>query len=401
MEADVLPSIAAPTTRIHLRVACLCGVVLFLEGYDIAAAGYAIPALVDAWKVPPATFTRVLTSGNVGMLLGSVCAGWLGDRLGRKPVLLGCIVVFGVFSLLSALVGSPSHLEALRFFTGLGLGGGLPTAVALASDFAPGTSQARVLILMIVGVPIGFSLGGFLASYLVYFYGWPAIFVAGGMLPLVVALLLSLWLPERAMSRSARHHFSPALLFQDQLAPSTLLLWTINALNLLGIYFILQWTPAILHSTGVSSSRAILGTTMYGLGTIASPFVVAHMVDRFGVEPTLASGLTFGACCVLAIGLFYPGFWIIAVLLCGVGIGGGCQAGIVSLSALAYPSPIRSTGAGWALGAGRLGTISGPLLAGFLLALGFTAPELYVLAAIPAFSTALLMAILGQMRRKP
>lgn len=204
MHADALASIAAPETRIHVRVAWLCGLVLLFEGYDIAALGYAIPSLVDAWRGAPAAFTQVLTAGNVGMLFGCVVAGWLGDRVGRKPVLISCIVAFGVFSLLSASVGSASQLGVLRFLTGMGLGGGLPTAVAPAAEFAPRTSQARLLMLMIVGVPIGFSLGGFLASYLVRLYGWPAIFIAGGALPLVVAPLLAFWLPE--FSPHVRHN---------------------------------------------------------------------------------------------------------------------------------------------------------------------------------------------------
>src|SRR4029077_16191183 len=88
--------------RLHLRVAWLCGVVLFLEGYDIAAVGYAVPSLVDAWRVAPSVFTPALTAGNVGLLLGSLCAGLLGDRLGRKPVLIGCVVSFGSLLFLTA-----------------------------------------------------------------------------------------------------------------------------------------------------------------------------------------------------------------------------------------------------------------------------------------------------------
>jgi MFS transporter, AAHS family, 4-hydroxybenzoate transporter len=123
--------------RLHLRVVWLCGVVLLLEGYDIAAVGYAIPSLVDAWRVAPAGFTQVVAAGNIGLLLGSVCVGLLGDRLGRKPVLVSCVVAFGFSSLLTASVGSPTDMASLRFLTGLGLGGGIPLAIALASDFAP------------------------------------------------------------------------------------------------------------------------------------------------------------------------------------------------------------------------------------------------------------------------
>jgi AAHS family 4-hydroxybenzoate transporter-like MFS transporter len=139
---------------------------------------------------------------------------------------------------------------------------------------------------------------------------------------------------------------------------------------------------------------------MYALGGIASPLLLALLVQRFGMEQVLAWALAFGACCMLCIGVFYPEFWILSLLLFGAGIAGGSQAGIMSLSALVYPPAIRSTGAGCALGAGRVGTITAPLLAGLLLGLGFTAQRLFVLAAIPAFSTALLMAILARLRPK-
>jgi MFS transporter, AAHS family, 4-hydroxybenzoate transporter len=400
MQAELSTTVKVPAAPLHLRVAWLCGVVLFLEGYDIAAVGYAVPSLVDVWKIQPSVFIQVLTAGNVGLMIGSVCAGLLGDRLGRKPVLIGCVVAFGVFSLLSALVGSPSQLEGLRFLTGLGLGGGLPLAVALASDFVPPHRTGRLVILMSAGVPIGFSVGGFLASWLVSLFGWPAIFVTGGVLPLAVAPLLALWLPESiAWRATARWHNSAAALFQNGLAQSTLLLWAINVLSLLGTFFILLWTPAIFHSTGASPSQAILATTIYALGVIASPLLAALIVDRIGIERVLACGLAFGALCVLTIGLFYPRFWLLSLVLCGAGIGGGCQAGINSLSALAYPPAIRSTGAGWALGAGRVGTIGGALLGGALLALGFPAQKIFVAVSIPAFGAALLMVILGRLRR--
>ncbi len=398
---------AAPTVvandranRVRLRLAWLCGLVLFLEGYDIAAVGYAIPSLVDAWHVRPSMFTPALTAGNIGLLLGSLCAGLLGNRLGVKRVLIGCVAMFGVFSLLSALVASPSQLIALRLLTGLGLGGGIPLAIALASDFAPRMTQGRFVILTSTGVPIGFAVGGLLASRLVGLFGWPAIFCVGGVLPLAIVPLLARQLPASGVLHAEeRRRNLVAALFHNGIAPTTLLLWSINLLNLLGIYFILLWMPAILHGAGMSPSRAIFTSTMYSMGVIAGPLLVAPVVDRIGMERVLTCGLAFGALCVLSIGLFNPPLWLLSVLIGGAGIGGGCQSGINSLSGLSYPPAIRSAGAGWALGVGRVGSIAGPLLGGALLALGFRTREIFVAAAIPAFGATILMAILGRLRR--
>jgi MFS transporter, AAHS family, 4-hydroxybenzoate transporter len=387
--------------RLHLRVAWLCGVVLFLEGYDIASVGYAIPPLVDAWRVAPSVFTQALMAGNVGLLLGSIGAGLLGDRVGRKPMLICCVTVFGVFSLLSALVGSPSQLACLRLLTGLGLGGGIPLAIALVSDFAPPAAQGRLVILMSAGIPIGFTLGGLLASQLVPVFGWPAIFVVGGILPLAMVPPLALWLPESVtLSAATRPRNLVAALFRNGHAPSTALLWAMNLLNLVSNFLILLWTPAILHGSGESPSQAIFATSMYGLGIILGALLTASVADRLGVERVLTYIVAFGALCMLSLGLLDPRSWFLSVIICGAGVGiGGCQAGLNSLSGRIYPSTIRSTGAGWALGLGRVGAIAGPLLGGVLLGLGFPAQAIFVAAAIPLFVVTVLMAILGRLRR--
>ena len=232
--------IAITASQHSNRVAWLCALALLFEGYDIAAVGYAVPSLVDAWRIPPVVFTHVLTAGNVGLMLGSLVAGWLGDRLGCKPILMGCIFLFGGFSMISASAGSVSSLSVLRFLTGLGLGGALPTVLALASDVAPRAGAESFVILVNVGVPIGFSAGGLLATFLVRAFGWPAIFVVGGTLPLCLLPLLEIWLPEpyRGDIPHRRQRQVSALLKPD-LARKTLLLWHINAFSYLSLYFIL------------------------------------------------------------------------------------------------------------------------------------------------------------------
>jgi AAHS family 4-hydroxybenzoate transporter-like MFS transporter len=386
--------------RLDLRVAWLCGVVLLFEGYDIAAVGYAIPSLVDAWRVAPFAFTQALAAGNVGLFLGSLCAGY-GDRLGRRPMLIGSVTVFGICSLLTVLAGSVLQLTGLRFLTGLGLGAGVPLAVALASDFASPATQGRLVILMSAGVPIGFTVGGLLSSQLVPAFGWPAIFAVGGALPMLLVPLLALRLPETVeLSETSLRNTTVAALFRDGLAPITALLWTMNFLSLFANFLILLWMPALLHSIGVSPSLAILAATMYPLGTILGALLAASMVDRIGVEPVLTCVLALSTLCVLVIGLLDPPFWLRSAIICGAGIGiGGCQTGLNSLSGLIYSPSIRSTGAGWALGMGRVGTIVGPLVGGLLLATGFRAKGIFIASAVPIFAVTAIMGTFGRLRR--
>jgi MFS transporter, AAHS family, 4-hydroxybenzoate transporter len=382
----------------HLRVAGLCGLALCVEGYDIAAAGYAVPSLVDAWRQPPSAFTFVLTAGNVGLMFGSFGAGWLGDRLGRKRALVGCVASFGLFSAFSALTGSPSQLAGLRLLTGLGLGGGVPLAVALAADFAPAIAPAKFVILASMGVPIGFTAGGLLASQLVRVFGWPAIFLAGGALPLALAPFLTTQLPASIASTEPRSRNPVSSLFQRGLAPSTSLIWAINLFSLLATYLALLWLPAILHGAGLSPSEAVFGATVYPFGVLAAGFLTALVIDRIGAEVVLTFGLGFGAACLLVLAVFHPPFGLLLAVICGAGVAGGCQGGINALSALTYPRASRATGAGWALGVGRVGAIAGPLVGGGLLALGWRPQAVFVAIAVSVLATTALMALLGRVR---
>jgi AAHS family 4-hydroxybenzoate transporter-like MFS transporter len=390
--------------RLHVRVASLCFMVLFLEGYDITSMSYAIPSLIDAWHVKPPQFTTALTAGSFGLLFGALSAGLLGDRLGRKPVLIGCTAIFGAFSLLTALSSGLLSLAALRFFTGLGLGGGIPIAIALATDYAPLRSPRRLVILMSAGISVGNTVGGFIASQIVKLTGWEAIFIVGGLLPILVVPLLILFMPEsralQAVDPTARRT-TPLDLFRNGLALRTSVLWIVNLFNLVGNYFILFWLPAILHANGLTPSAAILATTMYALGSIVCALVTAPIVDRFGVERIIASILCMGVVCVLLIGAFELPFVVLCLVVGGAGIGiGGCQHGINSVSGALYPPAIRATGAGWALGLGRIGQIGGPLVGGTLLQFGWASRDIFLAASVPAACVAIGMATLGWLRHQ-
>jgi AAHS family 4-hydroxybenzoate transporter-like MFS transporter len=173
-----------------------------------------------------------------------------------------------------------------------------------------------------------------------------------------------------------------------------------SLLNVLVVCFILLWMPAILHTTGESPARSILAASMYPLGGLVGPFITAPFVDRIGIERVLTCALALGAFCVLAIGAFHLPYGLLFAVLFGAGIGGSCQGGIITLSCLAYPAGMRSIGAGWALGVGRIGSIAGPILGGLLLAFKLQPRSIFVAAFVPALCVTMLMAILGQLRHR-
>jgi AAHS family 4-hydroxybenzoate transporter-like MFS transporter len=392
------PTFASTTDHTHLRVAGLCFLVLCLEGYDVTALGYATPSLIEAWQIAAPRFTTAITVGNFGMLSGSLIVGLLGDRCGRKPVLIGCVAILGVFSLLTAWSSGLGSLAILRFLTGLGIGGGIPLAITLATDFAPLQAPRRLVILTSGGLAMGGSVGGFAAAKLVVSLGWPSIFVAGGLLPLLLVPLLSILLPESRAFRermSLSRRVSPRALFQDGLALRTLVLWVIDFCNLLCLFFILLWLPALLHGLGYSPADSIFVTTMYSTGGILGLAIIAAIADPVGVERVLAVTLFLGAGCLLVVGSVPLPYAALCIVSGGIGVGiGGGQNGINAVSSALYPAMIRATGTGWALGVARIGQIVGPLAAGTLLALGWQPRGVVLAASGPAFCVAIGMTFL-------
>jgi MFS transporter, AAHS family, 4-hydroxybenzoate transporter len=403
--------------NLPLRITWLCALALVLEGYDIGAMGYTIPALSHAWHLRPVAFTPALTAGSVGLFAGSLLCGWLGDRFGRKTVLVGCVAMFGVMSLLTATVATSLWLTIVRFGTGIGLGGGIPTSITLLSDFSPPRKQGGLVILMTCGVTVGNVVGGIAAARLIVPFGWNSVFVVGGIAPLLLLPLIVLFLPESSAFLASRRHpheteassiisAVPAeeknpvgKLFSGGFAGLTTLLWTINFFSLLTIYFINSWLPSILHSAGATTQSAIITTTMYHVGGIAGAFISGATVARFGVERVFAVLLTVAAACLLLIGLTTTSILVIGCLVFGSGIGiSASQLGINSLPGAMYPPAIRSTGTGWAIGVGRLGNIVGPLFGGLLLSLSWSPKHMFLALCAPVIILIWMLLVLDRVR---
>src|SRR6516165_928646 len=181
---------------LQLRVAALCTLVQMCDGYDVNSVAWAVPSLIRDWQLPPSTFAIAFLWSSIGIMVGALSAGPIGDRFGRRPLLLASLTIFGIASLLTAVVGSLSMLSLLRFFTGIGIGGGFSGAAALTGDYTPHRLRATLIMATFTGAPLGGFLGGQIVALLLPHFGWQSIFILGGAFPLLLVPALALWLPE-------------------------------------------------------------------------------------------------------------------------------------------------------------------------------------------------------------
>jgi|SRR6185437_6170257 len=381
------------------RAAFLCFLVLVLEGYDLGAMSFTLPTLSEVWHLKPVAFTPALTAGSVGLFVGSLLCGVLGDRLGRKPVLMGAVAIFGVTSLLTALTKDTFWLSTTRLLTGFGIGGGIPTTIALLSDLAPPKKQGGLVMATMCGVQVGNVLAGVAASRLIAHWGWQAVFILGGLMPVLLLPAMALWLPETFTARKMAGAASIPRLFEGGFARFTLILWLINFLSLLTIYSVNSWLPSLLHSLGIATASAVLAASMFQFGGMTGTLASAPLANRFGTENVVAVLLAMGGCFLILLGLAHGTALLFAGLAFGAGLGiSAGQVGINALSGAVYPMELRGTGAGWASGIGRMGNITGPLFGGLLLALGWRPGPMLEVMALPAFALTLALLLLAHMR---
>jgi len=194
---------------LQIRVVAICSLIQICDGYDVGSIGWAVPSLTHAWNLPPSAFALAFLWSNLGVMAGALSSGPIGDRFGRKPLLLASIAIFGLASLLSAFAGSLGELSVLRFFTGLGIAGAFSGTTALTGDYAPQRLRATMIMVTFTGAPVGGFVGGQVVAALLRHYDWPVIFILGGVFPLVLLLIMALWLPESPRFLVARANLGP------------------------------------------------------------------------------------------------------------------------------------------------------------------------------------------------
>jgi AAHS family 4-hydroxybenzoate transporter-like MFS transporter len=429
-----------PVSRYQLLVAVMCGLIVFVDGFDAQAMGFVAPALTAAMNISRAVLGSVISSGLIGMMVGALVSGPLADRIGRKPVLIGCALIFGVGSLLTATAQSLEALMAWRVLTGFGMGGAMPNAIALTSEYMPRRRRAGAVTMMICGFSLGAAVGGLVAASLIPRFGWPSVFLVGGVIPIVIAVISVFVLPEsigflvvkggaesRARgylsriapseaiagplssghdehpSRTGSGHASNFIvseLFTHGRAAATILIWVIYFMNLLNLYFLNSWLPTIISDAGIPVGTAIRLTSLFQIGGIAGAVMLGRMLDRTFSFWVLAGCYASAGAFVYAIGHSAGSVPLLALTIscAGVGIIGGQNASH-ALSSEFYPTRIRSTGVGWALGIGRIGSIVGPLVGGLLLSQNTPTRDVFWAAVIPAVAATLAAAGIAQMAR--
>lgn len=379
------------------RVVLLCWLIAVLDGFDVQAMAFGAPAISRLWDVPRPIMGQVMTASLFGLMLGSVFLGRLSDRVGRRPVLIGSVVLFSIGSLITALSETPLHLIATRCFTGIGLGGAVVAALALTSEYAPERQRATLVAAMFVGFPLGGSIGGLMATPLMSAFDWQGVFVFGGLAPLVLIACIWRYLPESLQFRVASDTDPQSIgalveqvdetyryragdrfvtgeaqtssarmaeLFISGRLPGTLLIWLICFANLLVLYLLINWLPSTLHQTGLSLARANLGAVVFNFGGVIWGLALSVAVDRLGIFGVLSIGYALSAMVVVAVALMQSRTLAFALtVLARAGIIGS-QFCINALASAFYPTAVRSTGVGWALGVGRIGSILGPLIGG-------------------------------------
>ncbi len=390
----------SPAWQINVAIG-LCLLAAMIEGFDIASMGVAAPKMMPALGLSKPEAGWAFSASLFGLLFGAALAGPLSDRIGRKPVLLASVTVFGLFSLGTAMVHDYAPLLIVRFLTGLGLGGAMPMLIAMASELASPKRRTFIVSSITAGLPMGGALVGLLARTDLAAADWRLIFLVGGALPLVLVIALWVWLPETATRAEApvKGAAVDALFGKGRLG-ATMSLWVSYAAIALVLHLFLNWLPSLLVARGVEGKAAAGISTLFNLGGAAGGVLVGLTIDRLGARWPLASAVAGLVAVLFALAAPGAGLPVTAGLAFGAGfLIMATQFGLYGIGPQYYAPVVRGTGVGAAIAVGRFGSALGPLLAGQLLGGGASAGQV-VLSTVPivllAGAAAMLLTVVGR-----
>lgn len=408
-----------PLGAYQIWTGVLCGSLLILDGYDALTMGYLATPIAATTHIPVHSFGPILSSSLFGLMIAAMATGPIADRWGRKWPVIVSVLCFGVFAMMTAQARTYNEFLAYRFLTGLGLGGAMPNVVALTAEYVPKRVLPTVVPMLFAGMPLGGLICGLVSSALIATWGWAWVFYIGGFVPVATALVLIPVLPEsvrflvrrgkdperarRILARISpefavaradvslavqeeKHTGVPVVrLFTEGRALATILLWIPNFMNLLLLYFLNSWLPTLLRESGMSVSAGVTATSFVALGGIGACFAEGYLMNLGGAYFTLLAEFGLGAAFLVVFAFVTHSFGLSVAVAFVLGfLVIGAQGGLNALAAKFYPTSMRSTGVGWALGVGRTGSVVGPVLAGMLLTAGWKPRQILMGGALAA-----------------
>ncbi|WP_300719648.1 aromatic acid/H+ symport family MFS transporter [Pseudomonas sp.] len=407
--------------------------VLVFDGFDTTAMGFIAPALVDDWGLLRQDLGPVMMSGLLGLAFGSLTAGPLADRFGRRPVIIGSVLLFGVWSLASAWSTGLVSLTILRFLTGVGLGASMPNTATLISEFAPKRYRSHMVSFVYCGFAFGAALGGLGSDWLIEHFGWRSVLAVGGVLPIAFAFLLLLSLPESirflaqhtalkdrlikeinkvapglasahtrffSSEESIKNTGKVSALFASGYSLGTCMIWLTLFMGLLTMYLLSSWLPLLSRDSGLSLSEAALLGSLLQVGGMLGNFTVGMKMDRWNHHKVVGLTMLCGGICAVLIALQQPTMQVLCplILLLGYFLN-GVNVGGYALAASFYPTQIRATGVCWATGIGRMGAISGAGIGALMLAAEWNFSQVFLFLAVPSLIGVMALWVKGRQRR--
>ena len=405
----------------------LCFLIVLLDGFDTAAIGFIAPSLINEWGVSKPALAPVLSAALFGLAAGALSAGPLADRLGRKRVLVGSVLVFGVACLGSAFASDLTQLTVLRFVTGIGLGAAMPNAVTLMSEYCPNQRRAMLTNAMFSGFPLGAAFGGFLASWMIPQFGWRSVLVLGGVTPLLLVVVMVLLLPESvrymvakgqpveriravlirisATAQQAQSFFMTetkaavegqsglGVVLSPAYRVGSLMLWLAYFMGLVIFYALINWMPILFKDAGIAPKDATLIAALFPLGGVGAIFF-GWLMDRFNGNKIIAVGYALTAVSIYAIGQVAGnvGILVLVVFVAGT-IMNTAQSSMPALAAGYYPTQGRATGVAWMLGIGRFGGIAGSFLVAELARRHLDFATIFMVIAVPGVIAAIALLV--------
>jgi MFS transporter, AAHS family, benzoate transport protein len=382
-------------------VAPLCWTAVALEGFDLVVLGVVLPSLLQepTWGLTPNTASLISVVGLIGVMIGAAAVGAISDVIGRRQTVVWTVIVFSLLTLACAFAPNPFVFGLLRFLAGLGLGGVLPTAIAMVNEFARTGRGGQATTTLMTGYHVGAVATALLGILLIPRWGWGSMFIVGALPALVLVPLLLKYLPESTAFLRARAGLTqPAassakptknpivILFHHGHARSTLAFWVASFMGLLLVYGLNTWLPQIMRSAGYELGAALALLLVLNVGAIIGLLVAGKVADRIGIRRSTIAWFALAAVFLALLSIRLPGIGVyVSVLLAGMFVF-SAQVLVYAFISHLYPAAARATAVGAASSFGRLGAISGPLIGGWLLTVGLAYPwGFYIFAVVAAF----------------